>query len=443
MVATPTRFLLPEDIANRALQHVGMAYISVFGPAGDDTKQNDECSRVYHKVRRAELRRNVWRFAVRKTRLMALTQSMMLFTPPTYAAGTTYAAGAIVIYANQVWYSRIGGNVGNTPGADSSVDVFGAQVWEEYFGALVIDQYYAPTVATPTTGILPGTYESGDLVYRSNTTTGPLSQTYLGTGGSGYVVNDTGTVHMTGASNDATYLVTSVSNGSITGYTITGPGTLYPVTVDGTYGAATTATGGAQPGVGVGFTLNCVVLPAGTLTVWRSLINGNLADPLAQSGEWLQLAYATLTAYSIVYPLNSGPLSEDFSNNVFILPYGYLKQAPQDPKAGSTSYLGAPSGRTYDDWVFENNFFTSSEVGPITFRFVADTSNVPAMDDMFCEGWAARIGAEICEPLTQSAEKIKTCMGVYNKVMSEARLVNGIEEGPTEPPEDDYITCRA
>jgi len=44
--------------------------------------------------------------------------------------------------------------------------------------------------------------------------------------------------------------------------------------------------------------------------------------------------------------------------------------------------------------------------------------------------------------LTQSAEKIKTCEGIYRVVMTEARVVNGIEEGPTEPPEDDYLTCR-
>lgn len=442
MVAAATRFLTPEDVYNRALQHVGASYVTVAGPAGDDTKQNDEVSRVYHKVRRAELRRNAWRFSIRKSRIFPLTTSMMLFTPATYGSGTTYSAGAVVNYQNQLWVSKTNGNAGATPGADSSVDVFGNQVWEEYFGPLIIDQWYAPTSATPTLGVSSLAYVVGDTVYRSNTVTGPISQSNLASGGTGYAVNDTGTLHMAGASNDATYIVTSVSGGVVTGYTLTGVGTLYPVTPNGTTEPATTATGGAQAGVGVGLTFNCVVLPAGTLTVWRSLVNNNSADPLAQSSQWLQLTYAALAPYTVLYPIGSGPLAEDFSRNVFVLPYGYLKQAPQDPKAGSTSYLGAPSGRAYEDWTFEGNFFTSTECYPINFRYVADTSNVAGMDDMFCEGWAARIGTEVCEALTQSAEKIKTCMGVYNKVMGEARLVNGIEEGPTEPPEDDYIECR-
>ena len=445
MVTTPTRFLTPEDVANRALQHVGATYITTLGSGGDDTKQNDEVSRVYHKVRRAELRRNAWRFSIKKTRLFPMTTSMKLFVPSTWATGTTYVAGAVVVYNSSgslQLYVAMNTTVGQTPGADTSVDVFGNQVWEEYFGPLVIDQWYAPTSSTPTTGISSTAYMVGDIVYRSSTTTGPISSSALATGGTGYAVGDTGTLTMTGASNDATYIVTTETGGVVTGYTLTSPGNLYPVSSDGTTEAASSATGGAQPGSGVGLTFNCVVQPAGTLTLWRSLTSNNSADPLAQSGEWLQLTYASLVAYNILYPLGAGPLSEDASQNVFILPYGYLKEAPQAPKAGSTSYLGAPSGRAYDDWVFEGNFFVSSEAYPITFRFVADTSNVASMDDMFCEGWAARIGMEVCEPLTQSAEKVKTCQGIYRVVMTEARVVNGIEEGPTEPPEDDYITAR-
>ena len=448
MVATPTRFLTPEDVVNRALQHVGSQYVTTFGPAGDDTKQNDECSRVYHKVRRAELRRNVWRFATRKSVLYPVTQSMKTLTPTTWLIGTTYAQGVIVLYQNQIWQSRIASNVGNTPGLDTSVDVQGIPVWVEYFGPLVIDQWYPPTLteqipaSSNAVGVTTLAYNSGDLVYVSTTTTGPISQCYLGTGGTGYAVGDTGTLNMTGASNDATYIVTSVASGVVTGFTLTGEGTLYPVTGDGHVEPASTATGGAQPGSGVGLTFNTVVLPAGTQTVWRSLVSNNQSNPLAQYGQWLAIPYASLVQFQLLYPLQSGPLSEDHSRNVFVLPYGYLKQAPQDPKAGSTSYLGAPSGLSYDDWTFEGNFFTSSEQYPITFRYVADMQNVSEMDDMFCEGWAARIGVEICEALTQSAEKIKTCEAMYKLVMTEARVVNGIETGPVEPPEDDYIECR-
>jgi hypothetical protein len=64
------------------------------------------------------------------------------------------------------------------------------------------------------------------------------------------------------------------------------------------------------------------------------------------------------------------------------------------------------------------------------------------MDPMFCEGLGARIGLEICEPLTQSDSKLGTISQIYKTFMSDARNVNGIETGSVEPPLDDYITCR-
>ena len=82
------------------------------------------------------------------------------------------------------------------------------------------------------------------------------------------------------------------------------------------------------------------------------------------------------------------------------------------------------------------------EVFPILLRFVADIQDVATFYDMFCEGLGSRIAAEVVERLTQSQNKLGAIMGAYNKFMVEARIVNGIETGPTEPPEDDYITCR-
>ena len=68
--------------------------------------------------------------------------------------------------------------------------------------------------------------------------------------------------------------------------------------------------------------------------------------------------------------------------------------------------------------------------------------NVPMMDDMFCEGLGAEMGWTCCEIITQSTAKKQACRDQYSVMMSEARVVNGIEEGPTEPPLDDWINCR-
>ena len=75
-----------------------------------------------------------------------------------------------------------------------------------------------------------------------------IVRTHLGSGGSGYAVNDTGT--LTADSGDATYIVNTVDgSGAVLTYTITGVGTNYFT------GLSATATGGAQPGVGVGLTI--------------------------------------------------------------------------------------------------------------------------------------------------------------------------------------------
>jgi len=42
--------------------------------------------------------------------------------------------------------------------------------------------------------------------------------------------------------------------------------------------------------------------------------------------------------------------------------------APRDPKAGSSSFLGAPSGLEYTDWLYEGNLLISRDVARIMFR---------------------------------------------------------------------------
>ena len=48
---------------------------------------------------------------------------------------------------------------------------------------------------------------------------------------------------------------------------------------------------------------------------------------------------------------------------------------------------------------------------------------------MFCEGLAARIALEVCEPLTQSTAKLGAIAKVYQEWIDQARTVNAIEQG--------------
>jgi hypothetical protein len=180
-----------------------------------------------------------------------------------------------------------------------------------------------------------------------------------------------------------------------------------------------------------------LVLSAGT--VYRSIVSNNSDIP--PTANWLSLGAAS-GVLSILYPVGAGPVSNTDTRNVFILPNSFMREAPQDPKQGNISWLGAPHGSSPNDWAFENGMLVSQSESLIVMRFAASVTRVPAMDPMFCEGLAARIGLEVCEDLTQSADKLKTIGSQYNLFMREAREVNGIEVGPVESPEDDYLVCR-
>lgn len=175
--------------------------------------------------------------------------------------------------------------------------------------------------------------------------------------------------------------------------------------------------------------------------VYISLVSANV-DALNVSASWLQLTDATVTTLYIVYPANAGPSSLSGTRNIFILPANYLREAPQDPKAGANSFLGAPGGLMYKDWLYENNYFSTFDPGPILYRFAADVPDTTQFHTLFVNGLSARIGMEICEPITQSESKLKNVTGMYVKFMGEARQVNAIEKGTEEPAEDDFITTR-
>jgi hypothetical protein len=173
---------------------------------------------------------------------------------------------------------------------------------------------------------------------------------------------------------------------------------------------------------------------------YLSLKNAN-TDLTSVTTSWLPLL-GTLSPFFITYPAGVGPSSENTTRNLFVLPRGFMREAPQNPKAGNMSILGYPGNMPANDWVFENGFFVTMSAGVIVFRFAADITNAAEFDPMFVEGLGARIGMEVCERLTQSTTKKQDCKDDYKKIMGEARLVNGIEQGPTEQPLDDYIVSR-
>jgi hypothetical protein len=425
------------DIGNRALQHCGAIRM---GSAGfsENSKNASEVSFCYGKLRQAELRRNVWSFACRRTILRAIDTDTMLLDAALWSSATTYFVGSIVTdqYGN-LWQSTIRDNLNNDPLNFSSY-------WEPYFGPLTVDQYDSDNV-----------YHSGELVYTASGN--GTNRVYLS------LQDDNSDNPATATQYDAmvTYFKNEVVTYSSVAYmsridlNLNNQPDLTPAdwASGTTYAAGNTVTGSdgiIYSSIGSGNLGHDPTLDTGIYWTDTGVQAPWTTDFVGGTGslKWLQVGGAEfpsgvgLTTLNLIYPIGTGPSTHSLTRNVYKMPAGFLREASQNPKAGVTTFLGGPTGILYNDWVHENGYLLSSEVGPIAYRFVADITDVTKMDAMFCEGLAARVALEVCEMLTQSTSKLGAIAKMYDVFMTEARAVNAIEQGAEQPPDDDYVTCR-
>jgi hypothetical protein len=382
------QFRTEADIGNRALQRCGASRMGTSG-FSENSKNASEVAFCYGKLREAELRRNVWTFACRRTLLRAIDTNTMLLVPSLWATGTTYFVGSIVAdqYGNS-WISTIRDNLANDPLTSTGF-------WDPYFGPLSVSLYDS-TIS----------YYAGELVYT--------------------------------AVGDGTYRVyLSLESGN---EDVPGTATAYSATTTYMKNQVVTSVAIAYMSL---FDLNINNTPASSPTKWTTSFVGG-----AGSIKWLEIGGAEfpmgvgLIPLSIVYPLGTGPASQVVTRNMFKLPAGFLRKADQNPGAGVTTWLGGPTGIMFSDWVFENGYLLASNNDVVNLRFVANVSDVSRMDPMFCEGLAARIALEVCEALTQSTAKLGAIAKIYQEWIDQAHTVNAIEQGVEQPADDDYVTCR-
>lgn len=396
-MTVPVSFIAPIDIMNRALQRVGQTRIASLT---EDSKACDEVTFCYDKLRIAEMRRNAWVFSIRNVALRPYNPPIpansttgsgaslgtMMLVPAAWDVTKNYLPGSITSFNSKIYFSR-SANVGQQPDGDMTD-------WAQYFGPKTVTPY-------DTTGAT--TYYPGELVY---TLAGVTPTVFLALAQS----TDVPTV-------TAAWVATTYYNA---GDTVTGSDTnKYQSKID----------------------LNVAVNPVGDAGVHWAPLPIALQPDTHAGPNWMQID-ATVKSMQFIYPVGAGPSFQTNTKNVYFLPYGYLRQVPQNPKAGVATYLGGPSFNGYDDWVIQGQHLLTSQGGVLIMRFAADIANVSEMDNMFCEGLSCRIAIEVCEPLTQSAAKIANIKGEYDEFMGDARLVNGIEAGWVDPPEDELITCR-
>ncbi len=440
------QYLVPIDIANRACDHCGVPQIVAFT---DDAKAAFYTNANYDKQRDAELRRNVWRFSIRKVALRAVDTNTMFLVPAAWNSTKVYPQSSIVSY-NSVFYisaQYVPANI--TPGTPNEA------YWAVYFGPKTATPWNPPAPPSQGSAIpfwsISVTYNDGayvigsdNLVYLCVVGTS-IGNNPVGDNGVHWVSTGTTAAGITVAGYYAGEMVYNVVAGVVNVYqclttgTLDNP-TLLPVlwlaTVTYNTGDTVTDAGGLVWQSKVDLNTNNSPTAG---AYWQSVPANQASTQVGQN--WLQIN-ATVRYQRFQYPIGAGPRQQTTTRNIFRLPSGFLREAPQDPKQGVASYLGAPSGLPYDDWEFEGDYITTMDSQVIILRFVADIQDVTLMDPMFCEGLGARIGLEICEPLTQSDSKLSAISQIYKTMMGDARAVNGIETGSVEAPLDDYITCR-
>jgi hypothetical protein len=493
------------DIANRALQHCGATGITSLDDNDKNAAEVKKCldslrqAELRDNVWTFACKRAVLypiNTPISGAPFGTTAQPTLLLNPSEWNAGRQYPFGYIVQHNGTYWCNNALSSVGQEPGLDATTN------WDVYFGSVCVNAWGDPTGDVPPDGVTTIGYFVGDLVYvgsqvfvslQNSNVASPLdpdawSSTVVYSEGQTVADADgwewrSFTNNNIGAQPGVYGMWSSAPTYSVGSYVIGSDRVLYKALVSnsnhnpasgasptqwsavgapgswplwenartyaendyvaGTDGQVYQAVQGSntnhQP-VGATYNPNTPAtnwwVPVGITVPWYANFGAG-----ASNGAWLGID-ASLDPINIMYPIGTGPSIQTQNKNIFFLPNGHLREAPQEPKAGSVSFLGAPTGRMYDDWEFNGNFIISQSPFPIIYRFVADVSQVPQMDAMFKEAWAARIGLEVCEPLTQATAKIATIERQYKRFMDRAKTTNGIEQGPTEAPEDDYITCR-
>src|ERR1700686_4807844 len=115
-------FSTPEDIGNRALQHLGQSRMLSFN---DNSKAATTIRFCYDKLLQAELRRNTWTFSTRRAVIRALSLTTRQWQAPLWVSTQNYPTGSIVTYTDVygrtlLWISQSSQNIGQVPIANTS-----------------------------------------------------------------------------------------------------------------------------------------------------------------------------------------------------------------------------------------------------------------------------------------------------------------------------------
>jgi len=155
---------------------------------------------------------------------------------------------------------------------------------------------------------------------------------------------------------------------------------------------------------------------------------------LDESADLTRLARSPVFTAEVAVTTAATPYRKPLTMRTFgfVQPRDFLRLAPIDPRYS----MAMP------DYLFESGTIISNDPGPLNWRYVRDVIDTTLFDDLFVIALAASVAMKICEEVTQSTAKLTTIAAIYEKALYDARVADGIESGPIEPEEDEWITVR-
>ena len=97
---------------------------------------------------------------------------------------------------------------------------------------------------------------------------------------------------------------------------------------------------------------------------------------------------------------------------------------------------------TQCDWMIEGRKVLSNNDTVLNLRYVSDVEDVSQWDATFYNVFATSLAYDICEKLTQSNQKKVNISQEYKEEVAHARLVDAIESGPEDAPDDTWLLSR-
>ena len=399
---------------------------------------------------------NIW------SKLTTYSKDWVVVVYPNWAVGTTYGQGATVLYTDGNYYtSLINSNLANIPPNNPSdwvltpiLQLVPQQNIVTQSGTVVQLPFTVPPGLSSPIGNLPQvspvvewaaslTYSIGAFVMFNGTEYVSLANN--NTSNYPNAASSTFWAAITGGTSYMSLIDFNVNNNPASTPANWSGATTYALgnTVAATDGIIYTSLQNGNINHNPANGANPTFWSAGALVPWTTTITGG-----AMNQQWLLIGGTSFTngvaikPMLVTYPVGAGPVSQSWTKNVYRLPAGHLRKAPQDPKAGVNSWLGNPGNLTAKDWTFDGPFLITWDTDVIVYRFIANVQDVTEFNAQFCEALSCRIALEICEPLTQSTAKKQVAAQEYKKFLTEAIIIDQIETGPIEPALDDLISTR-